>query len=337
MALGERSMLGQSARESLLAIPYAYEQLDRPALALASYQQASVSYNTELGHLYQAIDTFREGDIDALLGLAEETGGEWLFGADILPEGPYAPYLQHLVSRHGFQLALRELRDLHHIKQQLDRAAQRLQVLSQVDSHQQQTWSTVVRGNKREQLAQAQQLLALQVGDLRRRLERADEQQNTRLLADEEQVARWLKLERTSERAASLGLSPDKMEKLRLMRGLMIWEDNERYPARVWQLRREMRDLEALSAQSTLALQAVDQAIKQRQQSDFAPRIENLVLRVQEQAADVDEAMAASELAVRHLAVAELERQAEQLSRSLGQTRLAIARLYDMGSPEVPR
>ena len=31
------------------------------------------------------------------------------------------------------------------------------------------------------------------------------------------------------------------------------------------------------------------------------------------------------------------QRQAAQLSHSLGQSRLAIARLYDQGSPEVPR
>lgn len=337
MALGERSMLGQSARESLLAIPYAYEQLDRPALALASYEQASVSYHTELDHIYEAIEVFRLGDIDALLGLADEAGGDWLFGADILPEGPYAPYLQHLVSQHGFQVALRELRDLHHISGQLDRAAERLDVLSQVDRHQQHIWATVVQGNRRQELARTQQALLAKVGELRQRLERAEQQGDTRLLADGQQGARWLKLERTGELAVRLGAGADKMDKLRLMRGLMIWEDNEQYPARLWQLRREMAELETLAARSTLALQSVDQAIEQRRRSDFAPRIEQLALRVQQRSADVDRVTAASELAVRLLAVAELERQAEQISRSLGQTRLAIARLYDRGSPEVPR
>ena len=51
----------------------------------------------------------------------------------------------------------------------------------------------------------------------------------------------------------------------------------------------------------------------------------------------LQQAIAAAQQRLRQVAVAELQRQAAQLSHSLGQSRLAIARLYDQGSPEVPR
>lgn len=335
--LSEKSMLDASARESLLAIPYAYEKLDRPGIALDKYSYASQTYSSELIQLRAALAAFRTAELASLLGVEHDSAGEWLFEADIFPQGHYAPYLQYLVSGHQFQIALRELRDLYNIAGRLDTARQRLQVLRQVDLHQQTTWSTVLEGEEREELGQRQALLRSKIADMRQRLDRAVLEGDTQALANTQQLARWNRLEQAENRAAAIGTEPAQREKLRLLRGLLIWEDNESFPDRVWRLQREMTRLESLAAESDTGLRNVDRAIAQRQQSSFESRITALEQRVERQAMGVEHAIARSEQGVRQLAVTELERQVAQLSRTLGQSRLAIARLYDQGSQEVVR
>ena len=84
-------------------------------------------------------------------------------------------------------------------------------------------------------------------------------------------------------------------------------------------------------------MDSLDQTVGLRRQAGFAPRIASLDSQVQSQGLLVQAATASAEQQVRELAVAELELQAGELAAALGQSRLAVARLYDQASPEVPR
>jgi tetratricopeptide (TPR) repeat protein len=335
--LGERSLMSASVRESLLAVPYAYEQLGSHGTALARYRAASEQYQEEQARVELAIEVFRSGDLRSLLGLGEGDGRGWLFDADILPEGEYAPYLRHLVSRHSFQLALRELRDLYRVAWHLANAGERLQVLAQVDADQQRSWSTVDAGNRLQQLQQRQQQLQTRVEDLHRRVDAAGASGDGRLLADVEQQRRWERLERATALAGDLEISEAQAHQLQLYRGLLIWEDSENYPARVWQVKRELEELGALEQATAALMSGVDEAVGYRREARFATRIATLQRQVQVQDERVQQTLAAAQLKVRQVAVAELESQSRQLAASLGQSRLAVARLYDLASPEVPR
>lgn len=330
-ALTQRSMLDASARESLLAVPYAYEQLGRPGIALTQYRAASDIYSSQLEGLHSAIEAFRTQDIAQLLGVPNDDSGDWLFAPDILPRGEFAPYLQYLISRHGFQVALRELRDLYATSQRLQDAAQRVGVLHQVDQHQQATWSKIAREDRREQMVSRQAIISAQAVEVRERLERALSSTNGRQLGGAAQLARWSKVERSTQLAAELEDST-KQEKIRLLRGLLIWDDNELYPARAWELQQQLHTLDQAVSESSVALARLDEALAQRNVSSFAPRIEAISERVTIQAQQLASVVAVAEEQVRQLAVVELEQQAQQMARALGQSGLAIARLYDLGS-----
>ena len=79
-------------------------------------------------------------------------------------------------------------------------------------------------------------------------------------------------------------------------------------------------------------MSSLDTAISNRRQSNFSPRIVQLSDRVAEQQVTVAGALLQSESGLRRVAIAEFEQQAIALSRSLGQSRLAVARLYDRSS-----
>ena len=57
-ALSRRPPVSQSVRESLLAIPYAYEQLGRDGSGLAHYRQAADVLRAELDNVQRAIALF---------------------------------------------------------------------------------------------------------------------------------------------------------------------------------------------------------------------------------------------------------------------------------------
>jgi hypothetical protein len=334
-ALSERSVIGESARESLLAIPYAYEQLGKHGLALDNYRYAADVYTRELSVVKQLVEEFKVGDLPTLLELGKDDTGEWLSGGDFLPVAEYAPYLRHLISRHSFQLAMRELRDLHRAAAHLVGARERLDVLAQVDADQRQSWSSVIEGDRQQKLQQKHKLLKAKTGNLREQLERAKATGDERWFANDERAALWRRVDRAAGLADTLGV--DHGETLRLYRGSLIWQDSEDYPARVWAVDQQMLELEAAEQKSKGLLHNVNQAMADRSQNEFTPRITALMQRVANQHNRSELAIRESELQIRAIAVAELEHQGTQLAKALGQSRLAMAKLYDRGSAEVTR
>jgi tetratricopeptide (TPR) repeat protein len=335
--LSSRSAISPSVRESLLAIPYAYEQLDRESYALASYASAAQVFESELNSVKSAIEVFREADLLSLLELREEGADEWLFGGDVLPLNPQMPYLKHLIAGHEFQAAMKELRDLHRIQLYLGRARERLAVLSMVDADQQLAWASVIEGDRKLELEQRHKVLLEEIAGLREKVERAAEQGDGRALADAEQQALWQRLERATALVGRLEVREEQADRLDLYRGLMVWEDSENYPDQIWRASRELQDLEQLAESGKQQLLQIEQAIGLRNESGFVTRIEALSSRLLVQRDRVQVALLASQEEIRRVAIAELQSEAEQIARSLGQSKLAMARLYDQGSREMQR
>ena len=336
--LAERSLLSKSVRESLLALPYAYEKLGRPSTALNHYQLAATRYQAQLQDIQAATEVFQSAELPPLLGLVgEEERQQWMFGGAILPLGEYAPYIQHLLTRHSFQLAMQDLRDLYNIAWQLRNAEQRLAILAQVDTDQQDSWAGIVSGDRQAQLQQRQQLLQQRLAGLREKFNRASSGVDSRAFAPQAQRERWRRLERASALAETLGASDKQLNNLHIMRGLLLWQDSEDFPAQAWQAKKQLAELERLATLSEQGMAAVDLALGQRQLAIFAPRIGTLQARVAEKIQQVETTIGRAEKHIRQLAITELEVQAQQLLAGIGQARLAVARLYDLASPEVPR
>ncbi len=335
-ALSARSLVSASARESLLAVPYAYEQLQRPSTALALYQSAAEHYAGARSEVNAALTQVRDGDLLALFGLDAVVDPQWLGGEDPQPEGEYAKYLAHLLSTDGVQLALRELYDLRDIQRKLALAQERLTVLREVESEQRQNWSRTVEGGGAEELAGRRAFLLKRSTVLRQQLDSAIASGDGRLLATPEQAARWRRIDIASERAQRLQ-HEGAQQQIRLMRGLMQWQDSEAFPARRWRLQDDMRQLEALAAESAQAYAAMDAAMAGSARPVFEQRIDDLVERTASQRVMVAGALSTAQSQLRAVAVAELEQQREHLRHSEGQALLAVARLYDLASPEVPR
>ena len=323
------SMLDENVQQGLLAVPYAYDQLGRPGVALEKYQFASSQYTRALADLEAAVVAFRDEPLAPLLGIEEQGNADWLFDQDILPGGNHSPYVRHLVTQHSFQVALRELNDLYSVARQLADARQRLEVLQQVDKHQQEVWADITEGDRRNQLALRQQELALAYESLRGRLQQAIEANDSRSLATSEQAALWSRLDRATALASGVAQPEKYAQRLSILRGLMIWQDSEVFPARAWEAQVTINELDALTTESARALQQVDVAVASQRQSSFSPRITALLDQVIVNREVVQANIGRSEAQLRQVAIETLEQQAGQLARALGQSRLAVAQLHD--------
>lgn len=348
--LSSRSMLNPSARESLLAIPYAYEALGRSSVALEQYRAASSIYAQQLEGLNAALKAFETQPVSALLGLSDspatthesaaevsETQGSmsWVYAGDILPESEFAPYLQFLVTRHSFQVALRELRDLYEMRRRMLIAKERLLVLREVDSHQQTVWAQVRSHNTQQALMQRSQVLNDEYRILEATFVEAEASADGRAFAEVKSQARWQRLDRALAAATELE-QPEKIARLAFLRGVMQWEDSEALVARQWQARKSLRELKALVDDTKIALAQVNSAIAQRTNQTFLPRINAMDESVVAHLASIEGALGESEQGIRQLAVFALSEQARQMQRALGQSGLATARLYDRAARTLP-
>lgn len=335
-ALSELSLFSASVRESLLALPFAYEQLQRPATALTLYEEATERYAAAQAEIAQAIEAAQTDEFFDLLGLGEAAQPQWLGGESLQPDDVYADYLRHLLSTDAVQVALREVYDLRALAVHLARATERLAVLKEVDRQQQESRDETRRRNEIQALAERRDMLRERGVQLRQQLQDAIEDGDGRYLADADQAALWQRLDRASQAAVALE-DNSAMARIGLLKGLMRWQDSETFSDRKWRLQRAMAEVEALSAQSAVAYASLEQVNASSAQPVFESQIDALATRTRQQLLRVERTLQAAQMALRDSALKELAIQSDHLARSEGQARLAVARLYDLASPEVQR
>jgi hypothetical protein len=111
MELSERNLLDSAVQESLLAVPYAFTQLDAVPQAAEYYVRALDVYNAEITRLDGAISDMDSGQfVDALLVEEMAPGGGWHWQLEKLPDDAQARYLYFAIADHSFHEGLKSYR-----------------------------------------------------------------------------------------------------------------------------------------------------------------------------------------------------------------------------------
>lgn len=340
--LRQNSLMEASAQESLLAVPFAYEKLEAPGAALSEYKKSVGLLETELGKIEAAITLYSEAPVEQLFELEQITAApvqDWFTEDDLLPLDDYAPFLAYLITRQRFQDQVRQLRELRQLDSFLEQGRERLALTRVVLEERTQIWHDKVEGSQERELEQRYRELSVGNRHLQQQLRQAREAADGLLLLEEGEIALWQRLrnaEKSVERLA--GLDEDvsqQRRKLQLLRGLLLWQADQAYPDRIWQLQKQQRELERVMAQTEPALQRVKQISVAPDDQGFAARIDAMGQRLAGQQQQLEQQLLIAERSIREAAVAELEQQRGRLNSYLGQARLAIARLYDLGSRDL--
>jgi len=120
--LAKRQPTDAAVQEALIALPYAYSQLDVHGRAAVLYGRAVETFSSELGSVDASIRSIRDGEfLKALVREEIRQSKDWVIRLRSLPEAPETLYLIELMASHDFQTALQNYLDLEDLRKKLVR------------------------------------------------------------------------------------------------------------------------------------------------------------------------------------------------------------------------
>jgi hypothetical protein len=336
LALRDRNLLDAAVQEAYLAIPYAYAQLDATRQATEYYLQAVSAYEQETQRIDESIAAIRAGRLlDAILehDQADRTG--WYWQLQNLPDAPETRYLYHLLATHEFQEGLKNYRDLRYMQRNL--ASWQLSI---------EAFQDMVETRRR---AYAERLPAIENAldqvdldkleergrDLDARLSAIERDHDVAALATSRELEQWHKVQKIESVLSRADQSDpfvqEMREKTRLLKGVLYWNFDAAYKARVWRQRKQLRELEVAQKEARRRSVLVQRAREEypRRTVEFAARVEGLGPRLADLAQRLDKAAQAQNRHLADIAVRELESQKQRLAAYSLQARFALATIYD--------
>ena len=338
LELRGRDLLDSAVQESLLAIPYAYGKLGANREAANQYLAAIEAYVDETQRLDAAITRIESGDVvEALLAGDDDAEVGWFWQLQDVPNSDESRYLYYLLAEHEFQEALKNFRDLHALRQNLTRWRENVDIFDSMLSTRELAFE--------ERLPRAEALLAkanlaelsARRAALVQRLDAIEAESDVVALAPRRDQRLWGELEELNETPAleiEIPESVEAQEKLRLLQGVLSWEMERHFAARVWNERDELRDVNRVLDQSRRLRERVTTALANEPQrfSGFAERVSALAPRIDDLLSRLGDLIRRQQLEVNRIAVGELEKRKSRLDTYTVQARFALASIYDKAS-----
>jgi len=340
LELQGRNEFDAAVQESWLAVPYAYGKLGAEQQALTEYKRAIARYSNELGRIDQAIQEVRAGKLaNALIELGDESEREmsWFWSPQALPALPAGRYLLTILASHDFQEAMKNYRDVQFLRRDLAGWQTKIGVYRDMLMNRRRAYAErlprVLTAERQLRSDRLKAALAQAHADLRR----VEESNDVLALADNRQVEQRARLDRLFANAKRDG-DPAHLERLWLLRGLLLWDASEEYAPRLAEAKRALAEVERLIAESDDRRARLKQAQRDMPLAfdGFAARIEGLNRRIGVLQSSLARAAEEQGAYVAHLAVAELERQRERTTIYLTQARFAVAQIYDQAATDAP-
>lgn len=331
-----RGLLDSAVQESHLAIPYAYAQLSATRQAAEQYDNAIALFTVETALIDESIAAIREGRLlETILknDLGERLG--WYWQLQHLPDAPETRYLYHLLATHEFQEALKNYRDLTLMKRNLSNWSLTGEAFhSMIDTR---------RHAYNERVPVMDALLAkldlegmeahkVEIGSRLSQIERDGDVVGLATGHESEQWQKVKLLEEALQSADPADPTTEEMrEKLKLIRGVLYWNMNASYKARLWHARKEQRELEVAVKEARRRWTLIERARVEspKQTEEFATRVTALTPRIDSMIARLDAASRAQSQFLADVAIRELQAQKDRLAAYSVQAQYALAAIYD--------
>jgi hypothetical protein len=339
LELRGRNMLDSAVQESYLAVPYAYTQLNADKQAAEQYMLAVTAFGEESQRIDQSIASIRSGALlDAIV--ANDSGDQvgWYWQLQNLPDAPETRYLYHLLASHEFQEGLKNYRDLKLMQRNL--ATWALSVVAFDDMVDTRRRAFEQREPGLQMTLDNVDLDALEArkNELESRIKAIERDNDVVGLGTARELEQWRKVERIEQVLASADqndpLVHEMREKTRLLRGTLLWDFNASYKARLWRMRKELRELDVAYKEGRRRWVLVERAREDypARTEKFAERVAQLEPRIAALSARLDDAGRMQNEHLAAIAVRELESQKQRLAAYSLQARFALASIYDRAS-----
>jgi outer membrane protein assembly factor BamD (BamD/ComL family) len=336
-----RSLLDAAVQESYLAVPYAYAQLSATRQAAEHYANAIDAFGAETARIDESIASIRNGGlIGALLknDVGERVG--WYWQLQQLPDAPETRYLYHLLATHEFQEALKNYRDLQAMQRNLTHLTQTTGAFQDMVDTRRHAYSE--RAPKIDEILSGIDIDGIEarrveIGSRLAAIERDNDAVGLATAGETEQWNKVLAIEAALANAdPSDPATQDMRDKLKLIRGVLYWNMNAGYKARLWRARKEQRELEVAVKEARRRWTLIERARTdgQKETDAFAVRVGQLQPRVEGLAARLNAAAEAQNIFLANVAIKELEAQKERLLSYGLQAQFALAAIYDRATSD---
>jgi hypothetical protein len=171
--------------------------------------------------------------------------------------------------------------------------------------------------------------------ELESRLSLAERDDDAIALATSREKEQWRKVEQLEKMLANADqndpLVQEQREKMRLIRGTLMWNFNASYKARLWRARKEVRELDVAYKEARRRSVLVGRAREDypARTEEFARRVATLQPRIDGLSARLEATGQAQNRYLASIAVKELESQKQRLAAYSLQARYALASIYD--------
>ncbi|GLS27107.1 hypothetical protein GCM10007877_28260 [Marinibactrum halimedae] len=318
-------------QEAMIALPYAYEKMGAPGDALQQYLNAETAFEKELDRITSAVQVLGNANLLPLLKIDIDKNSSWLNEEEVL-RAPIINYLQVLVSQNQFNNDLQELRDLYALRQQLALWQDKLDHYDHLIAAKSVARKTQVQKIQDQAFVEKISQLEAERDAVSAEIERIKSEKDYLALALNDRQELVDRVKQTTAAIEKLGskVNTENVAKQKLLAGILFWESSEKYHTLLWDLEQRqaqlIQDLNALSGNYE-HLQAVI-----RNAPDVVPqraKIAAHLAKLQAQVQTLDAGIASAEQNLKEKMFAQLEFQRKRVNYYQGETRLAIARLYD--------
>ena len=344
LALRERNLLDSAVQESMLAVPYAFAQLGANKQAADHYVDAIEAFSSEIIRLTQSIDSIEKGAlITELLGEHEDVANQasgWYWRLERIPDTVESRYLYELLATNRFQEGLKNYRDLEQLNRNLDRWSESLGAFDDIlDTRQrayEQRLPTIDASLESVDLAAMTQRRV----ELESRLQAIERTEDVVALGTAKEQESWARIEAMEAKLALLphdAASDEMRAKYRFLRGLLLWDLQRDYKARLWAEHKQLSDLDRQLREAQRRHHQVSSSRDDWPQKFGAltARIEGLTPRVHGLQESARLALRRQQDFLQDIAVEELKAQRDRLNTYMVQARFALASIYDRAAARV--
>lgn len=338
LELKDRDLLDAAVQESLLAVPYAMAKLDSTREAAEHYENAIGVFHEEADRIEQTIRHIEHGAlIEDFLAEGPREAAGWYWKLEDLPDGAESRYLYHLLATHEFQEGLKNYRDLRYLARNLDQWQKRIDVFRHMLETREFAYNErLPRVGASLARADIESLVDRKL-EFDARLNNIEASGDSRALATAHEFELWREITALESSRAVSADNPETQktrDKIRLLKGVLQWNLDKEFKARLWTMRRKLRLTGEGLVETQRARRAIDQAMRQEPLvfAEFNRRVEGLGPRIDSIQARVDKSMARQRSFLQSIAVDELQAQKDRLETYTVQARFALAAIYDLSS-----
>lgn len=338
LELNKRNPLDPAVQESFLATAYALGKLNQDSRALDHYLTAIEIYEGEVRRLEDTIINISNGSfIRQIMTIQSQNEMGWFWEMENVPVTAESRYLISLLASNTFQESLKNYRDLVLLRNNLESWSKNIEAYNTMLNTRSAAYSErlpVIRKNaERIKSGNLKKQRDLYAGEYKRIILTDD----LTALANTDEKQYLYKLNKVGKLLVKLAPHHDMKaaeDKYRLLRGVIKWNIANEYGPRTWQLKKDLKQLDAalqiyesyskgiLSAEKNAPLRF----------EGYGSRIAGLRKHIDTLLKQANTTLGKQEKLIESLAVYELRRQQDRIDSYLTHAQFSVAQIQDKAS-----